>query len=96
LICLDSGGCEGTGQSVPFAQTKAARTASGDPRLSVEERYSSFTSYYFALLFAINDMVGRRCMLPEDAPAFNTGLAKVLVPGSVLIPKAHELPLLED
>jgi hypothetical protein len=42
-------------------------------------------------------MVGRRYMLPEDAPAaFNTGLAKVLVPGSALIPKAHELPLLEE
>ena len=83
--------------SIPFAQTKAARTASGDPRLSIEERYGSFTGYYYALLFAINDMVSRRYMLAEDAPAaFNTGLAKVLAPGSVLIPKTHELPLLEE
>jgi hypothetical protein len=47
------------------------------------------------LLFAVNDMVSRRFMLPEDAPAaFNTGLQKVLQPGSALLPKAHEIPLL--
>lgn len=90
-------GCEGTGQSVPFAQTKDARIAAGDPRLSVQERYGSFMGYYFSLLFAINDMVSRRYMLPEDAPtAFNTGLQKVLQPGSALLPKAHEIPLLQD
>ena len=38
-------GCEGTGQIIPFAKTKADRMASGDPRLSVEERYSSFSQY---------------------------------------------------
>jgi hypothetical protein len=85
------------GQSVPFAQTKAARLAAGDPRLSIEERYGSFTGYYYSLLGAINDMVARGYMLPEDAPAaFNTGLQKVLQPGSVLIPKAHEIPLLME
>ena len=34
-------GCEGAGQMIPFAKTKAERMASGDPRPSVEERYSS-------------------------------------------------------
>ena len=33
-------GCEGTGQMIPFAKTKAERMASGDPRLSIEERYA--------------------------------------------------------
>ncbi len=88
-------GCEGSGQSVPFAQTKAARTASGDPRLSIEERYPSFSAYYFELLSAIDNMVQQRYMLPEDAPASFIGdLQKVLVPGSVLAPKASEIPLL--
>jgi hypothetical protein len=88
-------GCEGTGQSVPFAQTKDDRIAAGDPRLSIQERYGSFTGYYYSLLGAIDDMVARGYMLPEDAPAaFNTGLQKVLQPGSALIPKAHEIPLL--
>ena len=90
-------GCEGSGQSVPFPQTKDARLASGDPRLSIQERYGSFAGYYFSLLFAINDMVGRRFMLAEDAPAaFNTGLQKVLAPGSSLKPQAHEMGLLQE
>jgi hypothetical protein len=90
-------GCEGSGQSVPFAQTKAARIAAGDPRLSIEERYPSFSAYYFSLLFAIDDMVGRRFMLAEDAPsAFTSGLLKALAAGSVLVPKAYEIPMLVE
>ena len=38
-------GCEGAGQYIPFAKTKAERLASGDPRLSVEERYKTFEKY---------------------------------------------------
>jgi len=60
-------GCEGTGQSVAFPATKAARTASGDPRLSIEERYPNFLDYYYKVTQAINDIVGERFMLPEDA-----------------------------
>jgi hypothetical protein len=89
-------GCEGSGQSVPFAQTKDARIAAGDPRLSVQERYGNFSGYYFSLLFAINDIVARRFILPEDAQAaFNSGLQKALAPGSSLQPKRHELGLME-
>jgi len=62
-------GCEGTGQSIPFPTTKAAREASGDPRLSIEERYPNFQAYYYAVGQAINDLVAERFMLPEDAPA---------------------------
>src|SRR4030095_7349782 len=62
-------GCEGTGQSIAFPTTKAARLASGDPRLSIEERYPSFSAYYFAVKAAIDDFVAKRFMLPEDAPS---------------------------
>jgi hypothetical protein len=62
-------GCEGTGQSVAFPTTKAARIASGDPRLSIEERYPTFLDYYYKVSQAINDMVAERFMLPEDAGA---------------------------
>jgi len=62
-------GCEGSGQSVAFPATKANRVASGDPRLSVEERYPTFLDYYFKVAKAINDMVAERFMLPEDAGA---------------------------
>jgi hypothetical protein len=60
-------GCEGVGQYLPFAKTKAERLASGDPRLSIEERYPSFPAYYEAVNRAIEDMVARRLMLREDA-----------------------------
>jgi hypothetical protein len=61
-------GCEGSGQSIAFPTTKAAREASGDPRLSIEERYPSFSAYYFAVKAAIDDLVAKRFYLPEDAP----------------------------
>jgi hypothetical protein len=34
-------GCESNGQHIPFAVTKAERVASGDPRLSLKERYKN-------------------------------------------------------
>ena len=60
-------GCEGVGQYIPFAKTRAERLASGDPRLSVEERYPSLSAYSEAVNKAIEDLVARRLMLREDA-----------------------------
>jgi hypothetical protein len=60
-------GCEASGQMVGFPKTKADRIASGDPRLSIEERYPSFTAYASAVTRAVEDMVARRIMLREDA-----------------------------
>jgi len=71
-------GCEGTGQYIPFAKTKAERTASGDPRLSVEERYSSFSQYSAAVRKAIDDLVARRLMLREDV---ESNVARLLQAG---------------
>jgi hypothetical protein len=83
-------GCEGTGQQIAFPLTAAARTAAGDPRLSIQERYGSFSGYYYTLLFAINDMVNQRMLLPADAAAaFNAGLTRVLNAG--FVPKEEEL-----
>jgi hypothetical protein len=62
-------GCEGSGQYIPFAKTLADRTASGDPRKSIEERYPNFSSYYFSVNAAVNNFVAHRWMLPEDANA---------------------------
>jgi hypothetical protein len=62
-------GCEGSGQYIPFPKTLADRTASGDPRMSIEERYPNFSSYYFLVAQAVNNFVANRWMLPEDAPA---------------------------
>jgi hypothetical protein len=62
-------GCEAAGQYIPFPKTKAARLASGDPRLSIEERYSSLSAYSSAIEKALDDMIARRLMLPEDRAA---------------------------
>ena len=39
-----SDGCEAAGQYIPFPKTKADRIASGDPRLSIEERYPTLSA----------------------------------------------------
>jgi hypothetical protein len=65
----ENDGCEGSGQRIAFPATKAAREASGDPRLSVEERYPSFVDYYYRVTQAVNDFVAEGFMLGEDAPA---------------------------
>jgi hypothetical protein len=52
---------------IPFAKTKAERTASGDPRLSIEERYPTADAYASAVKKAVDDFVAKRFMLPEDA-----------------------------
>ena len=55
------------GGYIPFARTKAERLASGDPRLSIEERYPSLRSYYSAAEAQAADLVAQRLLLPEDA-----------------------------
>ena len=41
--------CGFAGGMIPFAKTKAERLASGDPRLSLEERYSNHEGYVAAV-----------------------------------------------
>ncbi len=52
---------------IPFAKTKAERLSSGDPRLSIEERYPDAAHYYAAAVKNANDLVGQRLLLPDDA-----------------------------
>jgi hypothetical protein len=52
---------------VPFARTKAERVASGDPRLSIEERYPTAAVYYASCVKQANDLVKQRLLLPDDA-----------------------------
>jgi len=60
-------GCEGSGQLIPFPKTQAERMATGDPRLSVAERYPTFDAYYTKAVAAIDDLVKHRLVLCEDA-----------------------------
>jgi alpha/beta hydrolase family protein len=59
-------GCEASGQYIPFAATKAARLASGDPRRSVEERYASYSEYRHKVINAVDELVRRRFFICDD------------------------------
>jgi len=52
---------------IPFAMTKAARMASGDPRRSIEERYGSQEGYDCVVRHAAGQQVRKRFLLQEDA-----------------------------
>src|SRR5215469_3546148 len=60
-ICTLSGGY------VPFAKTKGERLASGDPRLSLEERYDDHQAYVDAVRKAAQRAIAERFLLKEDA-----------------------------
>ncbi len=59
--------CSLTGSFFPFARTRAERLASGDPRLSLEERYGDHAGFVAAVRQAADESVTRRFLLPEDA-----------------------------
>ena len=61
-----------TGSFAPFARTKAEREAKGDPRLSIEERYSSHDAYVAAVRRVCEMRVDEGMMLQEDAERFVT------------------------
>lgn len=61
--------CNYVGGMVPFAQTRAERLASGDPRLSLEERYGSHDGYVAAVKKAAANAVARGFLLQADADA---------------------------
>lgn len=68
-------GCESTGQSVVFAPTAAARTAIGDARLSLDERYGNHAGLVAARTAAANALLARRLLLPADASAYGPAAA---------------------
>ena len=61
--------CYNTGAAVPFAATRAAREAAGDPRPSLAERYATPTAYRDAVQAAAARLVAERLLLPADARA---------------------------
>ena len=61
--------CNYVGGMVPFARTQAARIASGDPRLSLEERYGNHAGYVAAVASAAANAVAKGFLLQADADA---------------------------
>jgi hypothetical protein len=62
--------CSLSGSFIPFAQTKADRMASGDERLSLEERYRDHAGFVRAVRKATRELVRERFLLEEDAKSF--------------------------
>jgi hypothetical protein len=59
--------CSLTGSFIPFAETQMERLLSGDPRLSIEERYPNHGAYLREVRKAINKLVRERLLLRSDA-----------------------------
>jgi hypothetical protein len=59
--------CGLNGQLVPFASTQAERLASGDPRLSIAERYPTHADYVAHVAAAASQLVDARYLLADDA-----------------------------
>ena len=57
------------GSWIPLAKTAAERKRSGDPRLSIEERYASREQYMSKFEQAAKKLVEQRFLLQEDLPA---------------------------
>jgi hypothetical protein len=64
---FEDGFCNFNGSFIPFAPTKAEREKTGDPRLSLEERYPTKAAYVNAVRVAADKLVAARFLLPDDA-----------------------------
>ncbi len=57
------------GSYLPLAKTREERASSGDPRLSIQERYSGREEYLQLYRKAAERLIEQRFLLPEDLPA---------------------------
>jgi hypothetical protein len=57
------------GSFIPFARTKAERAKNGDPRLSIEERYSGKQQYLDKVQAVAHGLVREGYLLERDIPA---------------------------
>ena len=63
-------GCESDGQHIPFAITKVERLAAGDPRLSLQERYTNRDGYVMAVTRAAKKLQRQRFLLLADVQQY--------------------------
>ncbi len=63
--------CAGNGGFIPLAATKQARLASGDSRLSVEERYPGGAAQFYAEREAqVEALINKRLVLPSELQSY--------------------------
>jgi hypothetical protein len=63
-------GCESDGQHIPFKTNKAERLAAGDPRFSLQERYTNHDGYVMAVTRAAKKLQRQRFLLLEDVQQY--------------------------
>lgn len=76
---LSTGGASGgtlRGSTIPFPATKEEREASGDPRLSIEERYGSKAEYLDLVKQATVNLIDQRYLLEEDLETVSSQAAQ--------------------
>ena len=61
------------GSTIPFAATRSEREASGDPRLSIEERYPTRDDYLERVRREVHTLVDAGYLLPEDISFISEG-----------------------
>jgi len=66
--------CDNNGSMIPFAATREERLKSGDPRLSLEERYPNEGDRAAAIAKAAQRLVQDRLLLEDDANLFAPGV----------------------
>jgi hypothetical protein len=79
-------GCDGSGQYIPFPDTKLHRLATGDPRPSLQERYGNAAgtndNYVAAVTAAANALVSQRFLLQEDVSTYVTPATLMNIPAN--------------
>ena len=75
--------CNYVGGMVPFAKTKAARLAAGDPRLSLEERYGTHDGYVAAVKAAANNAACKGYMHAGPGAALEGATCTKTLPAGV-------------
>jgi hypothetical protein len=63
--------CDREGSYLPFASSRVEREAAGDPRPSLEERYTSQAAYVKQVEEAAQALVDARLLLPEEAARYS-------------------------
>jgi Alpha/beta hydrolase domain len=84
-------GCDATGQYIPFPNTIAQRMATGDPRLSLQERYGNSAGtnadYVAKVQAAAQSLVTQRLLIEEpgtvqDVETYTEPAASVTIPAN--------------
>jgi hypothetical protein len=62
--------CDAAGQKIDSSPTKADRLATGDPRLSIEERYPTHRKYVREMTRSAERLHQQRLLLEEDVQRY--------------------------